>query len=230
MPNHLSEEKIIDFIEHELPKNEEIKVQEHLDVCQDCQELFSFWTHTLNEEVEVPETRQKSIWNKLSSEVQRQRKREFKTWYKGILAVSIGALLFITGVFTGGKMTGHETATHSANQNESFVIDTKTEIYDLIHTSSGDNKGYAWYNPVRREMILYIDDDLEKHVRADIETNHSTITKGSIELDQDHQYIYVKDQELREFYRLILKNQLNQNPISSYEFRAVQLNSESLLQ
>ncbi|WP_343839601.1 zf-HC2 domain-containing protein [Salinibacillus aidingensis] len=226
----MSEEKIIDFIEQELPENEEIKVQEHLNECQDCQELFSFWTHTLNEEVEVPETQQKSIWNQLSSEVQRQRKREFKTWYKGILAVSIGAVLFISGVFTGEKMTEHETATHSANQNESFVIDPKTEIYDLVHTSSGDNKGYAWYNPVRREMILYIDDDLEKHVRADIETNNSTITKGSIELNHDHQYIYIKDQQLREFYRLILKNQLNQNPISSYEFRAVQLNNESLLE
>ncbi|WP_093132132.1 anti-sigma factor family protein [Salinibacillus kushneri] len=230
MRNHLTEETIIDYIEHELSREKAEEVQNHLNVCSQCKELHHFWTHTLNEEVDIPETQQKHIWKQLSANVQHNRKRYFKTWYKGIMVASIAALLFMTGFFTGGRITNHETAPNTTKnaQSESFVIDTDTEIYDLVHTSSGDNKGYAWYNPVRKEMILYIDEDLQERMRADIETSHSTISKGPINLNNEHKYFYIKDHQLQEFYRLILTNQFNQNPISSYEFRAVQLNNREI--
>ncbi|WP_194841339.1 anti-sigma factor family protein [Salinibacillus xinjiangensis] len=227
MRNHIPEEWILDYINQELSEQEVNKVKEHLEWCPECQELYTFWVQTLNDEVEVPSEEKKAVWNKLSTSVQQHKRKSFRTWYKGLLVAAACAIFFITGLFTGGNVfSPKEQASEQEVNDEQFIIDTETEMYDLIQTSNGDNRGYAWYNPVQKEMILYLDDeDLQNYYEANIQTRDSTINKTPIYLNNGNKHVYIKDQKLKEFYRLILINQLNQKPVKSYEFKTINTSS-----
>ncbi|MBO8156183.1 MAG: zf-HC2 domain-containing protein [Bacillaceae bacterium] len=232
MNNHLSDETIIDYIHDELEPKQKNYIQQHIEECHSCKKNYEFWNQTLNTDIVIPDTHKESIWKKIHSTLMKRNKRSASWVYKGLTAAVIGVLFFVIG-YSLGHQNPHQQAKNpsSISHNNKFVIDRGTEIYDLIKTTTGNNHGYAWYNPWNKEMIVFIHDSKQRPNQAyylEIHTKNATINSDPVTPHNGNVQLYIKNQQLEQFYRLILKQiSEEQVPHESFDFRPIPVSNRS---
>ncbi|MCP8615502.1 anti-sigma factor [Salirhabdus salicampi] len=211
---HIYEEKLIDYLDGTLHQGEVANVEQHLRSCSECQSRCEYWASTLKGSFpSIPESRRKSIWKNLQSALFQKRKAKLTMLYKGTLTVAACSLFFYIGLQFGGS--------EKALDQQSFTIDDRTEVYDVIHSHNGDSKGYAWYNPNHKEMMLYIHESPQTETAnyVFIETKDTTIQSNKVNVANGKTHIYIQDENLAEIYRVIIQGQ--QTERTSYELKII---------
>ncbi|TCT23661.1 hypothetical protein EDD68_10671 [Melghiribacillus thermohalophilus] len=230
MTKHLSEETIIDFIEKELNEQKANQVYAHLQSCESCKEAFDYWKDLLNADLVVPDSHKDQLWRKIHSTLLKKHTRSYTWIHRGLTAAVVSVLFFVIG-YSIGHQNLQKTPSNSARTEQgTFVIDQETEIYDLIKTNTGSNHGYAWYNPVNKEMIVYIQDSTRHSNQPyylEIHTNHATINSKPVLPENGKVQLYIKDRQLEQFYRIILKRMTEEHQ-ESYDFRFIPATNHTL--
>jgi hypothetical protein len=219
--SHITEAKIIDLINRELSADEEKRVVTHLYYCKECQKVYHFWHKTIHNTTAVPFDQQVEIWDKVETRIKKKviRRNILSVSLKGI-GLTACCLLFFT---IGLKFGDTNTPEQPSSPEKSFVVDNSTLVYDLVHTTSGTNKGYAWYNPKQKEVVLYINDQYNHDYSyiAIIETEYDIMDEQPIQLSNSRAQLYFQDEKLHHLNRIILADPLNKNEFNSYEFQII---------
>ena len=222
---HSTEAQIIDYIDGTLSWKEKNEISNHLQSCAECHELYHFWDQTLHEHVEIPESKIEKHYHSIVSSIKQLKKKQTKrrSWHpfqKGLVFAAVCGFFLLTGIYIGGQNESNYAI--QEDEEPMFIMDNETQFYDLVHTSSGINKGYAWYNPVQKEVILYLRDSYEQHpYRAQIETKQTIINEVPIYLRDGKIQFYIQDDQLDELYRLNITNKNNLYDQNSYEFHLI---------
>ncbi|WP_102027958.1 hypothetical protein [Salirhabdus sp. Marseille-P4669] len=220
---HISEEKVFDFIHKDVSNHDVMEIEQHINRCSQCRQLYEFWMSTLGEDVRIPEEAKEKTWQTVISNLQHKPVRKSFTFSirKGLIVAFACTLFFITGIYIGESKT-NDNALPEKSTDPVFVMDDTTLVYDLVHTNSGLNKGYAWYNPHQKEVVLYINDIYNDYSYiAELETKNNIINKHPIHLSNGSAQVYFKDEHLEDLYQIVLTNQMDRNDQNRYKFELI---------
>ncbi|SER18499.1 hypothetical protein [Piscibacillus halophilus] len=211
--NHLTDEQLVDWIEGQI--EDDTFIWTHLNQCQHCYDNFRQWKKLLQSDEALNEVDRKRVWQNVQEKKQAEEYQVYKRKKRWIsvtwVASCIAFLMF--GYWMGqGQNEFVATPSDEQDQIEQFIKEP-VRHYDMIHSEGGNRQGIAWYNPMNRQMILYLDDP--RHLDSDtgdvqIETSNRVIKVKPNHLQNGKMQFYLQDQELQGLMQLVVGHDENE--------------------
>ncbi len=212
---HWNEEKIIDFLLGKLDKEKSQQLQEHIQICEMCNEKTASWKDILadKQDADIESNVQETFIKKIKRTKQWFSKENLK-WT--IPLISFTLILFfiffykINPVFFQNKdyeAQYIENAQQMASMKNSFVLNPGTKIYRIVPALHRKIEGYAWINPKTDEIYLFIDGlqpIYEQDYQAFVKTSNRVKSLGLIQIIDQKGQLYSQDNEINELQHIIL--------------------------
>ncbi|WP_208591625.1 anti-sigma factor [Gracilibacillus suaedae] len=160
---HISEEKLVDYLEDQLSESEAQDIQRHVDGCVKCQHTLAFWQETLEIDEDLQpsaQLKEKIDQSLLADRSPKQRQVKWKTPLFGLAGVMIVVILFFSlSDFLKIKQTVEPD--YEVYQNQDIISDQVFMNNPVVDSQPikpyedfADMEGMVWINPQTQEILL----------------------------------------------------------------------------
>ncbi|SHG21102.1 anti-sigma factor [Ornithinibacillus halophilus] len=163
---HFSEETIVDFIMGNLNDEQVEKMNQHLNQCSACQQIYDYWEQSLSmKQNEAPRPAiQAKLLQTIDEKAMNSKYRKWKT-PKFITAIAATLILMSIGLYqivqdgpNNQSTTQYITAQHDSIPEHEFLENPDTNRLDILPVTTNSNvKSDVWLNEVTNEMMLFVD-------------------------------------------------------------------------
>lgn len=205
--NHLTDEQLIDWVEGEI--DDDTFIWSHLNQCEECYHNYRNWKKLLQSGESLNEVDRKSIWKRIQEQKQADeyQKNKRKKYLVSAGWIASCFIFLVVGYVLGqGQPSNYVSTTVNEDQLDTFMNEP-VRHYDMIHSEGGERQGVAWYNPLNRQMILYLDDP--RYLDGETKDVHIETAERVIQVQPNHlqdgkMQFYLRDRELQGIMQLIV--------------------------
>ncbi|MFD2656431.1 anti-sigma factor [Gracilibacillus thailandensis] len=160
---HISEEKLVDYLEGQLSESEAQDIQRHVDDCVKCQQTLAFWQETLAMDEDLQpsaELKEKIDQSLLSERSPKQHLVKWKTPLFGLAGVMVVVILCfnLTDILKEQQTAEPD---YEVYQNQDIMSDQVFMNNPVVDSQPikpyedfAEMEGMVWINPQTQEILL----------------------------------------------------------------------------